>query len=177
MRRRRTRARRARIVKKRITGSYSRFNFRAIYAGRRKSLDTLTQGRTRRHAVNSSPLKSNPKNQDNPVIVGRANPHPALRHKCLRAPLQRRGTSTPLPRVRAFDGATDIFITPGYGFKVADVLLTNFHLPKSTLFMLVCAFAGTDEMRAAYAHAVLEKYRFFSYGDCCLLFKKENDVS
>jgi S-adenosylmethionine:tRNA ribosyltransferase-isomerase len=80
-------------------------------------------------------------------------------------------------RVRAFDGATDIFITPGYRFKVADVLLTNFHLPKSTLFMLVCAFAGTDEMRAAYAHAVLEKYRFFSYGDCCLLFKRENHVS
>jgi S-adenosylmethionine:tRNA ribosyltransferase-isomerase len=72
----------------------------------------------------------------------------------------------------AFDGATDIFITPGYEFKVADVLLTNFHLPKSTLFMLVSAFAGTDEMKRAYAHAVLEKYRFFSYGDCCLLFRK-----
>lgn len=71
-----------------------------------------------------------------------------------------------------FNGATDIFITPGYEFKVVDVLLTNFHLPKSTLFMLVCAFAGTDEMKRAYARAILEKYRFFSYGDCCLLFRK-----
>ena len=69
---------------------------------------------------------------------------------------------------------TDIFITPGYKFRAVDVLLTNFHLPKSTLFMLVSAFAGLDEMKTAYAHAVAEKYRFFSYGDCCLLFKKEN---
>ena len=67
---------------------------------------------------------------------------------------------------------TDIFITPGYEFGAVDVLLTNFHLPKSTLFMLVSAFAGLDEMKSAYAHAVSEKYRFFSYGDCCLLFKK-----
>ena len=69
--------------------------------------------------------------------------------------------------------STDIFITPGYKFGAVDVLLTNFHLPKSTLFMLVSAFAGLDEMKVAYAHAVDEKYRFFSYGDCCLLFKKE----
>ncbi|MDR2268676.1 MAG: tRNA preQ1(34) S-adenosylmethionine ribosyltransferase-isomerase QueA [Rickettsiales bacterium] len=76
-------------------------------------------------------------------------------------------------QVEPFSGATDIFITPEYEFKVADVLLTNFHLPKSTLFMLVCAFLGTDEMKRAYAHAILEKYRFFSYGDCCLLFRKD----
>lgn len=69
---------------------------------------------------------------------------------------------------------TDIFITPGYQFGAVDVLLTNFHLPKSTLFMLVSAFSGLDEMLAAYAHAVAEKYRFFSYGDCCLLFKKDS---
>lgn len=69
---------------------------------------------------------------------------------------------------------TNIFITPGYKFGAVDVLLTNFHLPKSTLFMLVSAFAGLDEMKSAYAHAVAEKYRFFSYGDCCLLFKKDN---
>lgn len=75
-------------------------------------------------------------------------------------------------RVKPFRGATDIFITPGYEFKTADILLTNFHLPKSTLFMLVSAFAGLAEMKAAYAHAVAEKYRFFSYGDCCLLFRK-----
>ena len=68
--------------------------------------------------------------------------------------------------------STDIFITPGYRFRAVDILLTNFHLPKSTLFMLVSAFSGLDAMKSAYAHAVAEKYRFFSYGDCCLLFKK-----
>lgn len=77
------------------------------------------------------------------------------------------------PRVAPFCGTTDIFITPGYQFGAVDVLLTNFHLPKSTLFMLVSAFAGLDEMKQAYSHAVSEKYRFFSYGDCCLLFKKD----
>ena len=76
-------------------------------------------------------------------------------------------------RVAPICRSTDIFITPGYKFGAVDVLLTNFHLPKSTLFMLVSAFAGLDEMKKAYAHAVVEKYRFFSYGDCCLLFKKE----
>ncbi|MFQ6739769.1 MAG: tRNA preQ1(34) S-adenosylmethionine ribosyltransferase-isomerase QueA [Alphaproteobacteria bacterium] len=69
---------------------------------------------------------------------------------------------------------TNIFITPGYKFGAVDVLLTNFHLPKSTLFMLVSAFSGLDNMKNAYAHAVAEKYRFFSYGDCCLLFKQED---
>jgi S-adenosylmethionine:tRNA ribosyltransferase-isomerase len=78
-------------------------------------------------------------------------------------------------RVSPICQTTDIFITPGYKFGVVDVLLTNFHLPKSTLFMLVSAFAGLDEMKTAYKHAVNEKYRFFSYGDCCLLFKKTND--
>jgi S-adenosylmethionine:tRNA ribosyltransferase-isomerase len=79
-----------------------------------------------------------------------------------------------LARIAPFCGTTDIFITPGYKFRVVDVLLTNFHLPKSTLFMLVSAFSGLAEMKAAYAHAVAEKYRFFSYGDCCLLFRKED---
>ncbi len=77
-------------------------------------------------------------------------------------------------RVAPFCATTDIFITPGYKFRAVDVLLTNFHLPKSTLFMLVSAFAGLSEMQRAYSHAVADKYRFFSYGDCCLLFKKEN---
>ena len=76
-------------------------------------------------------------------------------------------------RVAPFCATTDIFITPGYRFRAVDVLLTNFHLPKSTLFMLVSAFAGLSEMKNAYSHAVSEKYRFFSYGDCCLLFKKD----
>ena len=64
---------------------------------------------------------------------------------------------------------TDIFITPGYKFKAVDALLTNFHLPKSTLFMLVSAFSGLPTMQAAYAHAVAQGYRFFSYGDACFL--------
>lgn len=66
---------------------------------------------------------------------------------------------------------TDIFITPGYRFKAVDALITNFHLPCSTLFMLVSAFSGLDQMRAAYAHAIADKYRFYSYGDACFLEK------
>jgi S-adenosylmethionine:tRNA ribosyltransferase-isomerase len=74
-------------------------------------------------------------------------------------------------RIRPFNGDTDLFITPGYRFKVVDVLLTNFHLPRSTLFMLVCAFSGTAVMKAAYADAIERGYRFYSYGDACLLFR------
>ncbi len=66
---------------------------------------------------------------------------------------------------------TDIFITPGYRFRVVDALITNFHLPKSTLLMLVSAFAGLETIRAAYAHAIAERYRFFSYGDAMFLEK------
>ena len=72
-------------------------------------------------------------------------------------------------RVAPFAADTDIFITPGYKFCVADALLTNFHLPRSTLFMLVAAFAGLETMQAAYAHAKGAGYRFYSYGDACLL--------
>ncbi len=68
-----------------------------------------------------------------------------------------------------FSAETDIFITPGYRFKTIDMLMTNFHLPRSTLFMLVCAFAGVETMKAAYAHAIARGYRFYSYGDACLL--------
>jgi S-adenosylmethionine:tRNA ribosyltransferase-isomerase len=71
--------------------------------------------------------------------------------------------------VNAFDGETDLFILPGHRFRAVDLLMTNFHLPRSTLFMLVCAFAGTARMRAAYAHAIAAGYRFYSYGDACLL--------
>lgn len=67
-----------------------------------------------------------------------------------------------------FSGETSLFITPGYRFKTADMMLTNFHLPRSTLFMLVSAFAGMDRARAAYTHAIAEGYRFYSYGDACL---------
>lgn len=69
-----------------------------------------------------------------------------------------------------FSGTTEIFITPGYKFKAVDLLLTNFHLPKSTLFMLVSAFAGLERMKQAYAHAIAHDYRFYSYGDASLLF-------
>ncbi len=71
--------------------------------------------------------------------------------------------------LRPFSGETDLFITPGYRFKVIDRIMTNFHLPKSTLFMLVSAFSGLARMQAAYGHAIEAEYRFFSYGDACLL--------
>lgn len=71
--------------------------------------------------------------------------------------------------IRPFEGDTDIFITPGYRFKGIDGLLTNFHLPRSTLFMLVSSLMGTDRMQAAYRHAIDADYRFYSYGDACLL--------
>ena len=68
-----------------------------------------------------------------------------------------------------FCGETSIFITPGYKFKMLDMIITNFHLPKSTLFMLICAIAGTERMKDAYAHAIKERYRFYSYGDSSIL--------
>ncbi|MDP1731538.1 MAG: tRNA preQ1(34) S-adenosylmethionine ribosyltransferase-isomerase QueA [Devosia sp.] len=74
-------------------------------------------------------------------------------------------------RLRPFSGETDIFITPGFRFRVVDLLMTNFHLPRSTLFMLVSAFAGLETMRAAYRHAIENHYRFYSYGDSSLLFR------
>ncbi|MFQ5785194.1 MAG: tRNA preQ1(34) S-adenosylmethionine ribosyltransferase-isomerase QueA [Alphaproteobacteria bacterium] len=74
--------------------------------------------------------------------------------------------------VAPFAGETDLFITPGYRFRVVDALLTNFHLPRSTLFMLVCAFAGLERMKAAYAHATASGYRFYSYGDASLLHRE-----
>ncbi len=73
--------------------------------------------------------------------------------------------------IRPFEGETALFITPGYRFRAVDVMLTNFHLPRSTLFMLVAAFCGLEVMKRAYAHAVREAYRFYSYGDACLLFR------
>jgi S-adenosylmethionine:tRNA ribosyltransferase-isomerase len=71
--------------------------------------------------------------------------------------------------VKPFAAATSIFITPGHRFRAVDLLLTNFHLPRSTLFMLVAAFSGLERMKSAYAHAIASGYRFYSYGDCCLL--------
>jgi S-adenosylmethionine:tRNA ribosyltransferase-isomerase len=75
--------------------------------------------------------------------------------------------------IQPFRAETAIFITPGYRFRAADGLMTNFHLPKSTLFMLVSAFAGQATMRAAYDHAIASGYRFYSYGDASLLWRAE----
>ncbi|MFL1780671.1 S-adenosylmethionine:tRNA ribosyltransferase-isomerase [Candidatus Hepatincolaceae symbiont of Richtersius coronifer] len=73
--------------------------------------------------------------------------------------------------LKEFKGEIDLFILPGFEFKVVDALITNFHLPKSTLFMLTCAFCGLNTMQKAYKHAIQKQYRFFSYGDCCFLNK------
>lgn len=75
--------------------------------------------------------------------------------------------------IAPFSGDTAIFITPGHRFRAVDILLTNFHLPRSTLFMLVSAFSGLDMMKRAYSHAIAEQYRFYSYGDACLLFRAD----
>ena len=73
--------------------------------------------------------------------------------------------------IRPFEGETALFITPGYRFRAVDVVMTNFHLPRSTLFMLVAAFCGLEAMKRAYMHAIGAAYRFYSYGDACLLFR------
>ena len=73
--------------------------------------------------------------------------------------------------LKSFSGETALFVTPGYRFRAVDAMLTNFHLPRSTLFMLVSAFCGLDVMRRAYEHAIARHYRFYSYGDACLLFR------
>ena len=76
--------------------------------------------------------------------------------------------------IEPFAGETDIFIMPGYRFRAVDILMTNFHLPRSTLFMLVSAFSGLETMKRAYAHAIESGYRFYSYGDACLLFRAKS---
>jgi S-adenosylmethionine:tRNA ribosyltransferase-isomerase len=77
--------------------------------------------------------------------------------------------------IEPWSGATDIFITPGYRFRAVDALMTNFHLPRSTLFMLVSAFSGRETMQGAYSHAIAENYRFYSYGDASLLFRTREE--
>ena len=76
--------------------------------------------------------------------------------------------------IHPFDGETAMFITPGYRFRAVDVMMSNFHLPRSTLFMLVAAFCGLEAMQRAYAHAIAAGYRFYSYGDACLLFRAQH---
>ena len=95
----------------------------------------------------------------------------SARLPCARWKARRRRTA----RIAPFAGETDIFITPGYRFRTAEVLLTNFHLPRSTLFMLVSAFCGLETMKRAYAEAIRERYRFYSYGDACLLFRRPHE--
>jgi S-adenosylmethionine:tRNA ribosyltransferase-isomerase len=90
--------------------------------------------------------------------------------RILESSAQKSGTIAP------FAGETSIFITPGYRFKAIDALMTNFHLPRSTLFMLVSALSGLETMRTAYAHAIAQEYRFYSYGDASLLFPQEGAV-
>ena len=85
--------------------------------------------------------------------------------------------ATPDGRLAPFAGETAIFITPGYRFKLADALISNFHLPRSTLFMLVSAFSGLQRMRRAYAHAIAESYRFYSYGDASLLLREDQPAT
>ena len=80
-----------------------------------------------------------------------------------------RRREAPQSHWQAAQWETDLFITPGYQFQAVDALITNFHLPKSTLLMLVSAFAGYDRIQAAYAHAIAQRYRFFSYGDAMFL--------
>ena len=75
--------------------------------------------------------------------------------------------------MRSFAGETRLFILPGYRFRAIDMLLTNFHLPRSTLLMLVAALAGVDRIKSAYAHAIASGYRFYSYGDACLIERQE----
>jgi S-adenosylmethionine:tRNA ribosyltransferase-isomerase len=96
--------------------------------------------------------------------------------RCLESAAQFSGTAEGKP-LRPYQGETDIFITPGYEFQVVDSLLTNFHLPESTLIMLVSAFAGYEETMNAYRHAVEQGYRFFSYGDAMFLgARKQNEI-
>jgi S-adenosylmethionine:tRNA ribosyltransferase-isomerase len=103
------------------------------------------------------------------INEARAGGHHAL---CVGTTSLRTIESASSAEVHAFKGDTRLFVTPGYKFKAVDMLLTNFHLPRSTLFMLVSAFCGLDTMRAAYAHAISNRFRFYSYGDACLLIRK-----
>ena len=96
----------------------------------------------------------------------------ALRLLETAAALGEAGGADPLRPVRPFGGLTDLYLLPGHRFRAADLLMTNFHLPRSTLLMLACAFAGTERVKVAYAHAVARGYRFHSYGDASLLWRE-----
>src|SRR5712675_559695 len=107
------------------------------------------------------------RNRQQPISIPRSQDRCGRQHVAAIARKRRTRRRTIAP----FSGDTSLFITPGYRFRAVDALLTNFHLPRSTLFMLVAAFSGLDTMKRAYAHAVEKGYRFYSYGDACLLFR------
>ena len=111
--------------------------------------------------------------QIQPAVAERLNTARAHGHRCVAVGTTALRTlesaATIANRIEPATGPTDIFIQPGYAFRATDALVTNFHLPKSSLFMLVCALMGTEVMQAAYAHAIAGGYRFYSYGDACLL--------
>jgi S-adenosylmethionine:tRNA ribosyltransferase-isomerase len=121
------------------------------------------------HKMHSEMMSVNAKNADiinqTKVSGGRIIAIGTTALRCLESAADKKGI------LQSVTKDTDIFITPSYKFKMVDILLTNFHLPKSTLFMLVCALCGIKTMHHAYAAAQEQKYRFFSYGDSCLLFK------
>jgi S-adenosylmethionine:tRNA ribosyltransferase-isomerase len=102
------------------------------------------------------------------ILKARAAGHRVL---CVGTTSLRTIESASTPQIQPWAGDTSIFITPGYTFRTTDMLLTNFHLPRSTLFMLVSAFCGVETMRAGYLHAIEQRFRFYSYGDACLLIR------
>jgi S-adenosylmethionine:tRNA ribosyltransferase-isomerase len=93
----------------------------------------------------------------------------AARHGLLQTPDDAPGGTCPWRPLAPFEGFTDLYITPGFNFRVVDVMITNFHLPKSTLLALVMAFAGEDNIRRAYAEAIAQRYRLFSFGDAMVI--------
>ncbi len=111
--------------------------------------------------------------QVQPAVAGSLNAARAEGHRCVGVGTTALRTLESSARedgiIESVTGPTDIFIQPGYQFRATDALVTNFHLPQSSLFMLVCALMGTDVMQSAYAHAIARGYRFYSYGDACLL--------
>ena len=111
--------------------------------------------------------------QVSPQVAATLNKARTAGHRCVAigttALRTLESAATPARLIEAVSGPTDIFIQPGYTFRATDALVTNFHLPRSSLFMLVCALMGTEIMQAAYAHAIAARYRFYSYGDACLL--------
>jgi S-adenosylmethionine:tRNA ribosyltransferase-isomerase len=112
-------------------------------------------------------------------VVNAINAARAADHRCIpigTTALRTLESAAVAGELKPFAADTSIFITPGYRFRVADGLLTNFHLPRSTLFMLVSAMMGLDVMKRAYAHAIAERYRFFSYGDACLLLPQKEPM-